>query len=29
MFSGLRLKTLFHRSEIFFRARRALAKKVE
>jgi len=28
-FSGLRLKTLFHRSEIFFRARRALAKKVE
>jgi len=29
MFSGLRAKTLFHRFEIFFRARRAPLKKVE
>jgi len=28
MFSGLRAQTLFHRSEIFFRARRALTKKL-
>jgi len=29
MFSGLRAHTLFHRFEIFFRARRAPLKKVE